>query len=162
MSKETNYSWDTGVFLAWLCDEVTSPLADISSVIEEIETKKANLIVSVIVYAEILTAKNGVDVVSKFRGFLRRSNVDLVDMTLAVAEKAEEIRSRAILDGRKIKLPDATIVATAILRHAHVLHALDDGLLSLNEKPIVDGLKIIPPKPFSGQGSFFASPIPQT
>lgn len=63
------------------------------------------------------------------------------DTTVPIAQKASRIRSRGEEEGRKIKTPDATIMATAILYEADVLHSLDPRLLNLSGKSIVDGLE---------------------
>jgi predicted nucleic acid-binding protein len=150
-----NYSWDATVFLAWLVEEASAPLLDIDAVVGEIDDDKAVLIVSVTAYSEILEAKNEPEKMAKFRAFLKRSNVVVADSTVAIAEKAGQIRSKGLAKGRKIKTPDATYLAVAILFKADVLHSLDDDMLHLNESPIVDGLKITRPKPISGQTSLF-------
>ena len=47
MSDRPTYCWDTNVFLAWLSEESTAPLADIDLVRGEIDRGEANLLVSV-------------------------------------------------------------------------------------------------------------------
>jgi len=149
------YSWDATVFLAWLVEEATAPLLDIDAVVGEIDEDKAVLIVSVTAYSEILEAKNDPDKMAKFREFLKRSNVVVADSTVAIAERAGQIRSKGLAQGRKIKTPDATYLAVAVHYKADVLHSLDDDMLNLNGSPIVDDLKITRPKPSSGQTSLF-------
>lgn len=153
MSK-TNYAWDTSVFIAWLAAEATAPLGDIGLVVDEIdkeeEKDRANLIVAVTTFSEILECKYTSEQLEKLERFLKRSNVVKVDTTFPIATKASEIRNAGLLDGRKIKTPDATIVATAIVMRADVLHSLDDGILGLDGRPYVEGLRITPPRPLSG------------
>ena len=64
------------------------------------------------------------------------------------------IRDAGLREKRRIRTPDATILAVAILHKAHVLHSLDDGMLSLNGSTIVDGLSITRPFPLSGPTLF--------
>jgi predicted nucleic acid-binding protein len=91
---------------------------------------------------------------TKFNNFLKRSNMHLIATTLPIAQKARQVRDRGLDEGRKIKTPDATIIATAIIQGCDCLHSLDDkgnGPLKLNGSKIVDGLRITKPIPFSGQ-----------
>jgi len=153
MSSKTNYAWDTCIFIAWLCEEAGAPLVDIGLVVDEIDTDKSNLIVSVTTFSEILETKYSPDQIDKLNQFLQRSNVIKVETSFKIAKKASGIRSAASREGRKVETPDAQIVATAIVYGADVLHTLDDKLLALNGSPIVDGLKIETPKPLSGQAA---------
>jgi predicted nucleic acid-binding protein len=152
----TNYGWDSSVFIAWLCEEQTAPLADMDLVAKDIDASRANLIVSVTTYSEILVSKYDEMQLDRLNKFLSRSNVIRVDTTAPIAIKAGKIRDTGLLyDGRKIKMPDATIIAVAILHKANVLHTLDGGMLSLNGTSIVDNLPITKPCLFSGQRSLF-------
>jgi hypothetical protein len=55
---------------------------------------------------------------------------------------------------RKLKTPDATFIATAIVFKADVFHTLETTQLPLLSKtPIVDGLVISSPKPLTGEQS---------
>lgn len=148
-----NYAWDSGVFIAWLCEEATAPLGDIDLVVREIDGARASLILSVMTYSEILESKYNNDQLNKLDMFLRRSNVIKVDTTIPIARKAAQIRDVGLREKRKIRTPDATIIATAILHKAHVLHTLDEGILSLNGTKIVDGLPITVPCLKSGDRS---------
>jgi predicted nucleic acid-binding protein len=154
MSRPHVYAWDASVLLAWLGEEEGAPLGGIDSVVEEIDAgdRVATLIVSVVAHTEVLAAKHTEDQIKKFRAFLERSNVLVVDVDLRVSEKAEAIRSKALAEGRKIKTPDAQHLATAILYRADVFHTLDDKLINLSGSAIVDGLTISKPISHTGQG----------
>lgn len=119
-------------------------------VLREIDSGRANFIVSVVIYSEILESKHDKEQVDKLESFLRRSNVVQVDTNFKVAQKAGRIRDSGLSEGRKIKTPDATVIAAAILFKADVLHTLDGGILSLNGTNIVDGLAITSPRLKSG------------
>jgi len=151
MSTPTKYSWDTSVFIAWIAEEQDKPLADIQVVVEEINFGKAVLIVPVTVYTEILRTKYTQEQLDKFDGFLKRSNVIRVDTTFPIAQKASRIRGMGEAENRKIKTPDAIIMATAILYKADVLHSFDPDQLNLHESIIVDGLRITRPISLTGQ-----------
>jgi predicted nucleic acid-binding protein len=144
------------VFLAWLNEEESAPIADIEAILEEIHKFKATLIVAVTTYTEILRAKHTDEQIELFDRFLQRSNVIKVDTTFQIAQKAERIRSRAIETAKKhekrnIKTPDATIIATAIVYGADVLHSMEPRHHKLSESDIVDGLRIMLPQDLSGQ-----------
>ena len=145
------YSWDASVFIAWLRQESTAPLSDIAVVADQIDANTANLLVSVIAYAEVLSARHSPDEMQRFQAFLRRSNVTVADTTQAIALRVEQIRSAGLSEARKIKTPDATFAATAIVHGANVLHSLDPDLLNLNGSAIVDGLRITRPMDIGGQ-----------
>jgi predicted nucleic acid-binding protein len=153
-----NYAWDSGVFIAWLCEEATAPLGDMDLVVREIDSDRANLILSVMTYSEILESKYNQKQLEQLDSFLRRSNVVKVDTTIPIAQKSARIRDAGLRDGRRIKTPDATVIATAILHRAHVLHTLDKGILSLNGTSIVDGLPITMPCLKSGDRGLFDNP----
>jgi predicted nucleic acid-binding protein len=151
MSTRISYAWDSTTVIAWLCDEATAPLADIGLVVNEIDGDHANLILSATIHAEVLETKHTPEKFQMFKRFSRRSNVINADMTVAIAQKAARIREACLKEGRKLRTPDATILATAILYKASVLHSLDTDLLNLNGNPIVEGLPITLPLPLSGQ-----------
>ena len=147
------YCWDTSVFLAWILEEDGQPLDDIGLVADEIDGDRADLIVSATVYSEILEAKHSKRKIKQLRQYLKRSNVISVDMTVGIAEKASDIRGKALKakEKRKLKTPDAQVAATAIVYGADVLHSLDAHLLNLDGSAAVDGLRITRPRLLTGQ-----------
>lgn len=155
-SKPT-YCWDTSVFLAWLNREENKPLADIDLLIDDIHAKKANLVMSVTTYSEMLTTKHTPEQLEMFNKFLMRRNIQRVPVTFGIAQKAAEVRSRGetIPDQqgniRKIKTPDATIIATAIVYKVTALHSCEPKHHRLSRSEIVDGILITNPGDFSGQ-----------
>lgn len=161
MSKQRHYRycWDTSVFLGWINREAAAPQADIEAVLTEIYAKRGTLIVSVVTYTEILSAKHTAKQQQIWDAFLKRSNVLRVDVTFPIAQKAEEVRSRALSLGpkserRKIRTPDAQIIATAIVHQADVFHSLEPKHIALSGSPIVDGLTITKPSLVGGQKTF--------
>jgi predicted nucleic acid-binding protein len=150
------YCWDTSVFLAWLNEEAGAPLLDIDLVAQEIDKNKAVLVVPVTIISEILDSKLSGDQRAKLNAFLKRSTVINATTTLPIAIKARELRDagRAMKPPRKIKTPDATVVATAVIYKCDALHSLDDrggGPLKMAGMRELNGLKICKPVPVSGQ-----------
>jgi predicted nucleic acid-binding protein len=154
MSK-AKYAWDATVFIAWFGEDNNAPLADIGVVVSEIDSNSAVLVVSVVAYSEVLEAKSTNEQMAKFRAFLQRANVINADTTIAIAEKAGEIRSKALAAKRKIKTPDATYIATAIHYGVDALHTLDHGMLSLNGLELVNRLTICLPASLHGVQALF-------
>jgi len=114
------------------------------------------LVVPVTIVAEILDSKLSGEQRAKLTAFLKRSNVIVADTTLNIARKASEIRDAglAMKPARKIKTPDATIIATAVTYGCSALHSLDDrgnGPLRLNGTPASCGTRITKPISATGQ-----------
>ena len=156
MNNKPRYCWDTSVFLAWLNAEPTAPLADIERLVDDVHANRAIPITSVVTYTEMLRARHTAKQIKAFDDFLKRSNVVRVEVSFAIAQKAEEIRSKAITlfkkgQQRTIKTPDAQIIATAILQKANVLHSLEPQHCNLSGHSVVDGLLITLPRDLSGQ-----------
>ena len=154
--RKVVYCWDTSVFLAWINEENGAPLADIQLIAEEIESGKAVLVVPVTIATEVLGSKMSPTQRNKFELFLKRPEVVVAETTLAIARKAGAIRDEGLLRNPKLKVktPDATIVATAIIYQCDALHSLDkrgSGPLKLTDLPSVKGLKICKPVLVSGQ-----------
>ena len=149
--RRAKYCWDTSVFLAWIKEEPDAPLDDIALVVDEIDDDKADLIIPVAVFCEILEAKHTKRQMRQFDQFSKRSNVLSVDTTRAIAQRASELRSALLREGRKLKTPDAQIAATAILYGVDMLHSLDPHLLNIHGSPAVDGLVIVKPRLLGGQ-----------
>ena len=149
--RRAKYCWDTSVFLAWLKDEADAPLDDIALVADVIDDDKADLIIPVAVFSEILEAKHTKRQMRQLKQFSKRSNVLSVDTTIAIAQRASELRSSLLREGRKLRTPDAQIAATAILYDVDMLHSLDPDLLKINGNPAGDGLMIVRPRLLSGQ-----------
>lgn len=128
--NEPIYCWDTTVFLAWINDEAGAPLADIDLVARQIDAGDAVLVVPVTITSEILDSKLSGEQRAKLSAFLKRRSVINADTTLVIARKAREIRDAglAMKPIRKIKTPDATIIATAVVYKCDSLHTLDDGI----------------------------------
>lgn len=148
MAKKPRYCWDTSVFLAWFKEEPVSKTPTILAVIDEITRKEAALVVPVLVYTEVLEAKHTPATMETFRKFLKRSNVTIVNIAMALAEKAEVIRTKGLREKpkRKIKTPDALFIACAIMAEVDMLHSLDPDMLNLNGSATVDKIRICQPR----------------
>ncbi|MBI1901816.1 MAG: PIN domain-containing protein [Planctomycetia bacterium] len=150
-AKRAKYCWDTSVFLAWIKGEEGAPLDDIALVAEDIDAARADLIVPVNIYTEFLEAKHTKKQIKQFELFLKRSNVQVVNTTVPIAQKAGSIRSKLHKLGGKLKTPDAQVIATAIIYGVDAVHTLDQDMLKLNGFAEVDGMRITKPMLLTGQ-----------
>ena len=145
------YCWDTSVVIAWFRAESDKPLDDIELVIRDIEYGRANLLVSVTTYCEVLSIPGFERAAETFRKFLDRSNVMQVNVDPRIAETAVQVREAGREQRRNIKTPDAQIIATAINYSADVLHTFDEKLINVSGSHIVRGLRITRPVAITGQ-----------
>ena len=154
-SRRATYCWDTSVFVAWIKNEEGAPLADIGLVTDELDKNQSNLLVPMPIVTEILEARHSPDQIAKFNAYLQRSNVILADTTYPIARKASDLRSAFLAQNRKLKTPDAQVIATAIVYRANALHSLDPDILNVAGDPAIEGLRISRPMTIHGQRSVF-------
>ncbi len=145
------YCWDSSVWLAWIKQEATHPLADMELVASEITEGTAQMLVPATVYEELQLTRCTDEQLAMIEAFLKRPNVLQATQTPAVSRRAADIIKRSLKDNLVTKLNDARIAASAIVFGASVLHSVDNGLLRLDGTSIVNGLAIKRPKPLSGQ-----------
>lgn len=152
MAKKPRYCWDTSVFISWFEAESRSDTPSMKAVVHEIEKKEAILVVPVIVYTELLELHHSESVLADFRRFLKRSNIQVANITMGLAEKAEQIRTRAGKEkpARKVKTPDALYLSCSLKTSVDMLHSFDTDMLKLNGSPTVEGLRICTPRTLSG------------
>jgi len=148
------YCFDTSVLLAWFKEEKDAPLNEIESLINDVHTGKAVLLVPATVVTEILDVNNSAS--EQLEEFLERDNVVHCDITLPVSRQARKVRERGATlpkkhQARKIKTPDAQIIAVAIVYEADALYSMEPKHHSLSGSKIVDGLVIMSPRDPSGQ-----------
>jgi predicted nucleic acid-binding protein len=160
-TKKIVYSWDANVFLAHFKQEENKRehLSAICAIYDEVERGSVELLVSVIVVAEMLDLINDPKMSDEFQRLLKRPNVRLMDVTPHIARKTAELRSKWRNEShrnepRNIKTPDAIIIATAAHCGASVLHTFEDKYYKHSETPLVSNLKIIKPMLSSGQQVF--------
>lgn len=133
MNKEL-ICWDASAMIAWINEEVDR-IEDVEAVVQKIEQGHYNLVVSTLIYPEVVETTMPVAAIEKFNRFIqRREIITVLAVNTRIAKKAQEIRNRTSL-----KTPDAIHAATAIINGATVLHTFDDDLLNLTEAPEIDG-----------------------
>lgn len=150
--KPVLIAWDSCVWIAWFNRERDKPLDAIRDVLKESESGASTILLSVVCFSEVLDTI-GTTAGTLLREYANRKNVYPANVDFRIADKAADIRSKALAaraagqDVNKIKTPDALIAATAIIYKSTILHSFDPDLCNVSETEIVDGLKITPPKP---------------
>lgn len=131
--------WDSSVLISYMRgDEEENRNRDMNSVVESIEKGFYKLVVSTLLYVEILESKMPGDSIKRFEKFMQnREKIEVVAVDIRVAKKAQVIRNST-----KIKTPDAIHLATAIVSGAKLFHTFDKELLQLSGKGVVESIPI--------------------
>lgn len=135
--------WDSSVLISWIRgDESPDRIQAVRAVVESVENGDYKLAVSTLLYVEVLESTMPGHAIEQFKKFMQnRQLVEIIAVDIRVAEKAQSIRNKS---QRKIHVPDAIHIATAIVSGAKLFHTFDDGLLQLSGKDEVEGLTITP------------------
>lgn len=135
--------WDSSVLISWIRgDESPDRIQAVRAVVESVENGDYKLAVSTLLYVEVLESTMPGHAIEQFKKFMQnRQLVEIIAVDIRVAEKAQSIRNKS---QKKIHVPDAIHIATAIVSGAKLFHTFDDGLLQLSGKDEVDGLIITP------------------
>ena len=140
MRNELIY-WDSSVVISWIRgDESPDRLQAIQAIVESVENGRYKLAVSALLYVEVLESTMPGHAIDQFKKFMQnRQMIEIIAVDIRVAEKAQSIRNKS---QKKIHVPDAVHIATAIVSGAKVFHTFDDDLLQLSKKNEVEGLTI--------------------
>lgn len=135
--------WDSSVLISWIRgDESPDRIRAMRAVVESVESGSYKLAVSALLYVEVLESTMPSHAIGQFKKFMQnRQKVEIITVDIRVAEKAQSIRNKS---QKKIHVPDAVHIATAIVIGAKLFHTFDDGLLQLSGRDEVDGLTITP------------------
>ena len=133
--------WDSSVVISWIRgDESPDRLQAIQAIVESVENGRYKLAVSALLYVEVLESTMPGHAIEQFKKFMQnRQMIEIIAVDIRVAEKAQSIRNKS---QKKIYVPDAVHIATAIVSGAKVFHTFDDDLLQLSKKDEVEGLII--------------------
>lgn len=140
--------WDSSVLIDWILGEKSSHqerIPAIRPVVEYVDSGHYQLVVSTLVYVEVLERAMSPVAMEKFSEFMKnREKIRQIAVDVRVAKKAQEIRNR--IHGRsqnkKISTPDAIHIATTIISGATLFHTFDDDLVALSGKDEIEGLAI--------------------
>ena len=134
--------WDSSVLIDWIKGDDQDRMKRIGMVVSGVEHDSYRIVVSTLAYVEVLESAMPEGTMKKFQQFMQnRKQVEVVTVDIRVAQKAQLIRNKS---RKKISVPDAVHIATAIVSWAKLFHTFDDRLLQLSGKDEVDGLTITP------------------
>ena len=131
------YLWDTSVFLTWIRGESRGQERDLAlaAAVEDVDTGRAAIVASVMIFCEMLESHlRDEEPRQRFADVFRRPNMQLVEVSSAIARRAGQIRDSCRALG--IVCPrseDAIHVATAVVYGVSELHTFDEHQL----KPMV-------------------------
>lgn len=142
------YCWDSCVFIAILTGEQRprNELEALRDVMDLFDRGEAVVVTSALLEAEVLDAVGDDGVRDRLNGLLRRSNFVVQDVTRTLSQRAAEIRQSLRAQGIRLKTPDATFIATALVHGCTALQTYDGGLLSLTGREEVGRLRITIPQ----------------
>ena len=162
------YYWDTCIFIALLSKE-DRPNNEMQGVraIRDANNKNENIIItSTITGLEIFKDNNVNDL---YKNLLKRSSIGEISLDNKIRDKAAKLQQQILAlyknEKKQLNPMDSIHLATAIIHRVRAFHTFDEkdhksgkpniqwlGLLQLNGKEVVDGLRI--EKPPVGQYSF--------
>ena len=139
--KDDLICWDSSVLISWLRgDEDADRNRATHAVVQYIESGASKLVVSTLLYVEVLESRMPTGAIEQFKKFMQnRQMIEIIAVDIRVAEKAQAFRNKS---SRTLTTPDAVHIATAVLSGAKLFHTFDDRLLRLNGDDEVDGLAI--------------------
>ncbi len=130
---------DAGVVIALLDASDTHHRAA-KRALADARTAGASFVLPASAYAEVLVAPNdkGQEAVTKAEGFVDALPATVEPATRQVAGQAALLRAR---HGARLRLPDALVVATAIVLHADRILTTDAGWPDLSVKVEIAGAR---------------------
>ena len=143
-SSPLRVAWDTSVLVAFLNGEPAGRRC--LEVVAAVEAGQVELTLSVIVLAEVLRPKHSAEALAVVDGLFASPGVVLADITPAVARLASAMRAECFAErpARKLKTPDALILATAA-RRCDAFYTLDKKLLKLAGRSFIGDLAVAEP-----------------
>ncbi|MGD9497491.1 MAG: type II toxin-antitoxin system VapC family toxin [Armatimonadota bacterium] len=130
-----SYCWDTSVVLALLMggedNRTPEEVLGLRAAVDDINNGRAALVTSTLIFAEVLPAALGPQRYETFERFFERENVEVHEVSAAIARHAGEVRRRAAEAGRKLAAEDAIFIATALVAECEALHTFDPHQLRL-------------------------------
>lgn len=133
--------WDSSVMICLISDKDDVGRVDkIDKIMKRLDDSEYQLVVSTLIYPEVLESAMPVGAIDQFEGVMQNKNLIVaIAADERVARKAQTIRNLA---RPKLTTPDAIHIATAIVIGAEVFHTFDKKLVRLSGKSEVENLLI--------------------
>lgn len=155
--KEAIY-WDSCIFIAYFKQEIRedpNDLAGIEELMHLFEMKQCFLATSVVTISEVLQYKTGNETHKKFRDFLNRQDIVLIEITRQIADIAQHIREKyRNTDDSTLSTPDCLQLASAIRYKCSPFYTFDgctgkkNSILKIREQMLQDyNIEILRPSP---------------
>lgn len=130
-----SYCWDTSVLLALLMggedNRTPEEVIGLRAAVDDISSGRATLVTSALIFAEVLPGAMGPQRYEIFERFFERENVEVYEVSAAIARSAGDVRRRATEQGWKLAAEDALFIATALAARSEALHTFDTDQLRL-------------------------------
>ena len=130
-----SYCWDTSVLLALLLgaddNRAREDILGLRAGVDDIHNDRAALVTSTLIFAEVLLGAMTAEQYAVFERFFERENVEVHEVTAAIARTAGEVRTRSATIGRRLQAEDAIFIATALVADCDALHTFDTDQLRL-------------------------------
>ena len=137
--KPVRYYWDTCVFLKALKQEQDNPddsglLTSVNQIWDGLDEGRFLIVSSTVMLVELDLSRNyHGDMKDKFFRFMRGQNIRLISLNRQIAELASKLRGETWPRERKLSLPDAVHLATAVASGVDVFHTMDKGARSRDQ-----------------------------
>jgi predicted nucleic acid-binding protein len=150
---EKTFYWDTCIFVAILNGEDRAPgeMEGAKAVATAVDRGDAGLLTSVLTRTEILDGKIPEHALDLLDNLFKKPNLQRADVTQSISDAAHDIRNNLHLAGRKMQVPDAIHLATALIYRVDELHTFDGELLDLDGHPLTNGVRIVKPSTRQGE-----------
>ena len=137
--KPVRYYWDTCVFLKALKQEQdnlddSGLLTSVNQIWDGLDEGRFLIVSSTVMLVELDLSRNyHGDMKDKFFRFMRGQNIRLISLNRQIAELASKLRGETWPRERKLSLPDAVHLATAVASGVDVFHTMDKGARSRDQ-----------------------------
>lgn len=140
--------FDTNAWISILENEPHADLASLGAWMDAATRGEATLLVPTIVATEASVGKSATSTsIDQFEKVLLNPFVDVLDLTAVIAISAGKLRRQVLDTKRKLRTPDAIVIASAILYGADFIISTDADVLRLNGFP---GIKPVIGPPATG------------
>lgn len=145
------YYWDSCLFIAWMTNEKREDgdMEGLAEVVAMVDAQECFVVTSVTTRREVLDSTMSPESGDKFRSLVGHPSFTFANVSFPISDLASQIRDfyKGIKpQSIRVKLPDATHLATAIAYEVDEFHTFDaDDLIRFNGNVAGYKLKICKP-----------------